>query len=99
MRPGEVLASLPPWVNDHLLGLFCIQGEIIVLTPCHKFCHLSPIRRLGPTSDQSDDCSIVRELYDTVVVLGGHTVRGEEGVQQGTQYAALGGPYAYSSCL
>ena len=38
-----------------------------------------------PTSDQSDDCCVIRKLDDGGVALGGGTVIWEEGVQQRTQ--------------
>lgn len=80
------LLLLPPWVDDQLFGLVCIEMEIVATTPGHEICHLAPVCCLGPTSDQPNDCSVIRKVNYAGVVLGGDTVISEECVQK--QYLA-----------
>ena len=65
-----VLVCPPPQVDDHLLSLLCVSVEIICVAPGHQLSHLLPVVCLRPTSDQSDDCCVIRKLDDSGVVLG-----------------------------
>lgn len=55
----NIITAHLPWVDNHLLGLVCIQGEIVIMTPGHKFLHLSSVRRLSPTKDDSNYRNII----------------------------------------
>ena len=40
------------------------------MAPGHQLSHLLPVVCLRPTSDQSDDCCVIRKLDDGGVALG-----------------------------
>uniref|UniRef100_A0A8C7ZLX1 rRNA biogenesis protein RRP36 n=1 Tax=Oryzias sinensis TaxID=183150 RepID=A0A8C7ZLX1_9TELE len=81
--------SLLPHVHYHLLCLVCVEGEVVVLTPCHQTGHLPPVGCFVPASDASYHRGVVSELQDDVVLMRGRTVVGEQGVEDGAENTAL----------
>ena len=73
-------SPLLPHVH-YLLCLVCVEGEIIVLTPCHKTGHLPSVGHFVPASDLSYHCSVVRKVQDDV----------EQCVEDGTENTSLWG--------
>jgi hypothetical protein len=81
-----------PVVHDQLLSLTHIEGAVVVLAPHCQFSDLLPIGCLIIVGDQAYHCCVVSKLNDGVGVVFGHTVVGEQGVQEGNKYSPLRGP-------
>jgi hypothetical protein len=69
-----------------------IEGEVVVLALHCQVSDLLPIGCLIAVGDQAYHCCVVRKLNDGVGVMFGHTVVGEQGVQEGTKHAPLRAP-------
>lgn len=80
---------LLPNVHYHRLCLVWVEGDVVVLTPCHQRGHLPPVSGLVPASDECYHGGVVSKLQEDVVLMTGHTVVGEQGVEDGTEDAAL----------
>ena len=76
---GGMLVTLFPVVHDQLLCLADIEGEVVVLVPHCKVTDLLPIG-CHIVSDQAYHRCVVSKLNDSVGVVRGHTVMGEQGV-------------------
>ena len=55
----------------------------------HQTGHLPPVGCFIPASYASYHCGVVRKLQDGVVFVGGNTVMGEHGVEDGAEDASL----------
>lgn len=56
---------LPSWVNNHLLRVVCVEGEIIVLTTGHSVPYTASVTLVvGPVT-----VVFIRKLHDTSVIL------------------------------
>ena len=82
-------SPLLPHVHYHLLCLVRIEGEVVVLAPCDQTGHLPPVSCFVPASDASYHCGVICKLQDGVVLVGGDTVVGEQGVEDGAEDASL----------
>ena len=89
---GGVFYSLSlPVVHDRLLRFADVEMEVVVLAPR---CHGSDLLSVGLliiAGDQVYDGCVISKLNDGVGALGVHTVMREQGVQERTEHAALGG--------
>ena len=74
-----------PHTHYHLLRVVCVESEVAVLTSWHQTGHLPPVGCFIPTSDASCQCSVIRKLKDDVVLVGGDTIIGEQGVEDGAE--------------
>jgi hypothetical protein len=89
MRMGVCSALL---FHDHLLCLDHFEGEVVVLAPHFEVFDLLSIVCLNVVGDQAYNFSVVCKLNDGVGVVLGHTVMGEQGVQERTEHSPLRGP-------
>ncbi len=64
-----VSSPLFPHVQYYLLCLVHVEGEVVVLTPCHKTGHFSPVGRFIPNIEPSYHCGVVSELHNDVVLV------------------------------
>ena len=88
---GAVLRPPLPVVHDQLLCFADLKGEVVVLAPHYQVSDLLPIGCLIIVSDQAYYRCVVGKLDDGVGVVSGHTVVGNKGVQEGTNYTPLRG--------
>ena len=79
----DVRSTLCPIVQDQLLCLADIEGEVVVLTD-----HLS-IGGFIAVGYQAYHRCVISKL-NGVGIVRGHAVVGEQGVQEGTEHAPLG---------
>ncbi len=84
-------SPLFPRVHYHLLCLVRVEGEVVVLTPCHKAGHLPPVGCFISASDPSYHCGVISKLHNDVVLVGGNTVMCEQYVEDGTENTPLWG--------
>ena len=89
-----VLSPLSPVVLDQLLGLTSVEGEVGVLAP-HCYVSDLPVGCLIAVGDQADHRCVASKI-DDVVVVRGHTVLGEQGVQEWTKHTPLRAPHVES---
>ena len=82
-----VLPLLFPEVHDQLLC--CVEREVIFLAPLCQGLHLLPVGCLVIVGNQAYYCSVVCNLYDWVRGVRGHSVMGEQGVQERAEHAPL----------
>jgi hypothetical protein len=75
-----------PVVHNPRLCLAHNEGEVVVLAPHYQVSDFLPIGCIIVVG------CVVSKLNDGVKVMFGHTVVGEQGVQEGTKYTALSGP-------
>jgi hypothetical protein len=66
------------------------EGDVFVLPPQGQVSDLLPIGCLIVV--QAYHCCVVSKLNDGVGVVLGHTVVGEQGIQEGTKYTPLRRP-------
>ena len=81
---GGVLGPSFPVVHNHLLYLAHIEGEVVFLVPHCQVSDLLPIGCLIVVVDQDYDCCVMSKLNDSVGVVLGHIVVGEQGIQEGS---------------
>ncbi len=86
-----VSSSVLSHVHYSLLCLVSAEGEVVVLTPCHKTGHLPPVCCFISASDPSYHCGVASELHNDVVLVGGNTVMCEQCVEDGTENTPLWG--------
>ena len=79
-------------VHNHLLCLDHVEEEGVVLAPHSQVSDLLPIGCVIVVGVQAYHCCVVSKLNDGVGVVFGHSVIGEQEVQEGTEDAALRGP-------
>jgi hypothetical protein len=82
---GDMLGPPFPVVHNHLLCLDHIEGKVVVLAAHFQVSDLLPIVCLVVVGEQAYHHCVICKLNDGVgvgVVLG-HTVMGEQGVQEG----------------
>ncbi|KAK6290915.1 hypothetical protein J4Q44_G00386850, partial [Coregonus suidteri] len=89
---GGVFGPPFPVVQNQLLCLDHVEGEVVVLAPHGQVSVLLPIGCLIVVSDQAYHRCVVSKLNDGVGVVLSHAVVGEQGVQEGTEHAPLRGP-------
>lgn len=94
-----VSSLLFPQVHYHLLCLVCVEGEIVVLTPCHKTGHLLPVGRFVIACDASYHCGVISELQNGVAFVCGNTVMCEQCVEDGAENATLWGANICNDCI
>ena len=68
-----------------------VEGEVVVLAPHGQVSDLLPIGCLIVVGDQTYHCCVIGKLNDGVGVVPGCAVMSEQGVQEGTEHAPLGG--------
>ena len=93
-----VLSPLSPIVHDQLLGLTDIEGEVVVPVSHCQVTDLLPIGCLIVAGDQAYHHRVVSKTEDGVGVMRGHSVMGEQGVQEGTKDTPLWGPRVKGKC-
>ena len=74
-----------PVVDNHLLCLDPVEGEVVVLAPHGQVSDLLPLGCLIVVGDQAYHCCVIGKLNDGIGVLPGHAVMSEQGVQEGTE--------------
>ncbi len=84
-------SPLLPHVHYYFLHLISVEGEVVVRAPCHGTGHLPPVGCFVAASDASYHCGVIRKLQDDVVLMGGDTVVGEQGVEGWAEDASLWG--------
>ena len=89
---GDLFGPPFPVVHNHLLCLDHVEGEVVVLDPHGHVSDLLAIGCLIVVGNQAYHCCVIRKLNDGVEVVFGHTVVGEQGVQEGTKHTPLKGP-------
>lgn len=67
--------------------------SLVLSVSCHG---TKSLGRFNPTSDQANDCSAIREFGDVGVAVRGHTVLGEERVEEWAQHTSLWDLNVYS---
>ncbi len=76
-------------VHYSLLCLVSVEGDVVVLTPCHKTGHLPPVGCFISASDPSYHCGVASELHNDFVLVGGNTVMCQQCVEDGTENTPL----------
>ena len=89
---GGLFSPLFPVVHDQLICLAHIAGEVVVLAPHWQYTDLLPISHLIVVGDQAYHGCVVSKLNDGVGVVFGHSVVGEQGIQERSKYTPLRGP-------
>ena len=81
----------PPFtvVHDQLLCLAHVEGDVVILAPPCQVSDLLPIAWLAIVGDQAYHRYVVSKLNDSVGVVFGQAVVGEQGVQKGKKHAPL----------
>ena len=87
---------LPPEVHNELLGLWCLEEQDVNSTPHHQSLHLISVVELIPPRDEPHYRGVICEFDEGAAGVCGDAVMGVEGVEQGTQHAALLGASAES---
>ena len=94
----QVLPMSSGWMSvffhDELLGLLCIEEQIVNSAPLRQPLHLVSVVRLIPPWDESRYCGVISEYDEGVAVVSVGAVVGVECIEQGTQHAALWGASA-----
>ena len=94
-----MIPPLPlPEVHNHLLSFADVKGGVVVLAPCSQVPYLLSVFSVIIVGDETQDGGVIRKLKDDVGVVSGHAITREQGVQQGTEYAALRGSDAQGQC-
>ena len=85
-----MVGLVSPEVNDDLLSLAGVKCKAVILAPTCQLDYLIPVLHLVVTVYQSDNCGVVGELNNPVVVVDGCTIMSEQRVQPRAETAALG---------
>lgn len=67
---------LLPLVHNSLLGLCCIEQQVVVPTPHCQLVHPCPVDRLVPSRDEPHHHGVLSKFDDGVSVVGWVEVRG-----------------------
>ena len=93
-KNGGVIAPPSPVVHNHLLCLYHVEGEDVLLAPHSQDSDFLPIGCLIVAGDQAYHCCVIGKLNFGVGVIPGRAGMSEQGVQEGTEHAPLRGPRA-----